>query len=336
MRILLTIVILAGLAWSGWWFYGAQARETALDDWLAARRADGWLAEAQDIRVTGFPNRLDTIVTGLDLADPASGWAWQADEFQILSLSYKPHHFIAVWPGEQRVGTPQGAIEVTSGLMRGSVVFAPNARLTLDRATIEIEEMTLSATSGWEASIGSAIVAARRAEEGAPEFSYDLGIDASDAVLPALGVGRHDLTEILSRGIRSAGLDATLTFDRSLDRASVEGENPNLLAARLRDLSLDWGRLDLRGQGRIAADADGRAEGEINLRARNWREMIDIAEASDALSGAAAGALRTGLALLATLGGDGNSLQVPLVFGDGDARLGPVRIGAAPRLIRER
>jgi hypothetical protein len=75
MRILLAIVILAGLGWSGWWYFGATMRQNAVEDWLSGRRDAGWVAEAGDIAVHGFPNRIDMIVEGLDLADPEAGWA---------------------------------------------------------------------------------------------------------------------------------------------------------------------------------------------------------------------------------------------------------------------
>ncbi|MCB1402114.1 MAG: hypothetical protein KDJ81_04610, partial [Rhodobacteraceae bacterium] len=39
------------------------------------------------------------------------------------------------------------------------------------------------------------------------------------------------------------------------------------------------------------------------------------------------------LGLIATLSGDAESLKVPLDFEDGVARLGPVVLGAAPRLV---
>lgn len=336
MRILLTIVILAGLAWSGWWLYAARSREAALADWLEARRQDGWLAEARDIEVRGYPNRLDAIVTGLDLADPASGWTWSADEFQILSLSYRPHHVIAAWPGEQTIGTPQGSVTLASALMRGSVVFEPSPRLALDRVTIEVEDLTLVAEDGWHAAVGSATVAARRAGDGAPEFAYDLGIAAADVVPPRAWTEQVDRTGLLPTAIGAAELDALLDFDRPWDRAAVEGENPALETMRIRDVSLIWGELDLRGRGRLVADAAGRAEGKLDLRARNWREMLRIAESSGALPGAAASALSTGLGLIAALGGDENTLSVPLVFENGRTRLGPVAIGEAPRLSRGR
>ena len=132
MRTLLAIVVLAALGWSAYWWVHATAMDRAMTGWLADRRAAGWVAEAEDVRVRGFPSRVDTIVTGLDLADPRGGWAWQAEEFQVLSLSYRPNHVIAVLPGEQVLSTPYETIRAKAGQLRGSVIFRPTPRLELD------------------------------------------------------------------------------------------------------------------------------------------------------------------------------------------------------------
>ena len=168
MRRLLAIVILAALGWSGWWWWHASMREAAVNDWLAERRAAGWVAEAAEVRVTGYPNRIDTVVTGLELADPEQGWSWSAPEFQFLSLSYRPHHIIAVWPGEQVVGTPYDTLRLSAEVLRGSVVFEPSPRLALDRATIEIGGLSIASELGWTMTIGKAVLATRQAAEGSP------------------------------------------------------------------------------------------------------------------------------------------------------------------------
>jgi hypothetical protein len=76
--------------------------ESALPGWLDARAAEGWIAEYESDAHRGFPNRFDTTITGLDLADPETGVAWSAPFFQILSLSYQPNHVIAVFPPTRR------------------------------------------------------------------------------------------------------------------------------------------------------------------------------------------------------------------------------------------
>jgi hypothetical protein len=333
MRVLLAIVILAAAGWSGWWYVGATARDRAITGWLAERRAAGWVAEAEDVRVTGFPNRIDTFVTGLDLADPEAGWSWRADEFQVLSLSYKPHQFIAVLPGTQAVATPFETITATSDTLRGSMMFRPNPRLELDHMTFEIGGMGIKSERGWTAGIGKAILATRRAAEGPPN-AHDLTFNAENLALPAGVTEELNAGALLPDAISTVSLDATLAFDRPWDRSSVEGGNPALEEVRIRDVSLTWGRLDLRGRGTLEVDEDGFAEGRLDLRARNWQEMIDIAEGAGALDPGMAGAVRAGLGLIAQLAGDGNAINVPLDFADGVARLGPIVIGPAPVLAR--
>jgi hypothetical protein len=329
MRVLLAIVILAAAGWSGWWYLGATAHERAVTRWLDERRAAGWVAEAEEVRVTGFPNRIDTMVTGLDLADPEAGWSWRADEFQVLSLSYRPNHVIAVLPGPQVVATPFETITATSETLRGSVIFRPSPRLELDHMTFKIADMRLSSDRGWTAGIGEAILATRAADGVAN--AHDLAFNATDLALPAVtgGLGAG----VLPGAIETVALDATLAFDRPWDRASVEAGNPTLESVRVRDVSLTWGKLDLRGHGTLEVDEQGFAQGRLDLRARNWEEMIDVAEAAGALAPGVAGAVRAGLGLIAGLGGSG-AINVPLDFEGGQARLGPVVIGPAPVLAR--
>lgn len=334
MRWLLAIVALLVLGWSGWWWFGATVRERAVESWLAERRADGWVAEAADIRVAGFPNRIDMTVEGLALADPESGWSWTAPEFQVLSLSYKPHQFITVWPGEQVIASPFETTTVASEVMRGSVVFEPNRRLALDRSTIEIEAMTLTGASGWQAGVDTALVSTRQAGDRAPPFSHDVSVEVAGLTPPRGWLDGIDRAGVLPDAIDALTLDATLVFDRPWDRVAVEGDNPALQQVRLRGATARWGELELSGSGTVSADAAGFAEGEIELEARNWREVLAVAEAGGLLPPAVAGGIRTGLELLARFGGGGDSLSVPLEFRDGRTRLGPVPVGPAPRLTR--
>jgi hypothetical protein len=330
MRALLAIVILAVLGWSGWWWVGATARDRAVTEWLAGRRAAGWVAEGE-VRVTGFPNRIDTIVSGLDLADPGAGWSWRAGEFQVLSLSYRPNHFIAVLPGTQVVATPFETITADSETLRGSMLFRPTRALELDHMTFEIAGMELASDRGWTAGIGEAILATRRAEEA---NAHDLAFNAEDLALPAGLTADLNAEALLPDTIGSVALDATLAFDRPWDRSSIEGGAPALEGVAVRDVAVTWGRLDLRGRGTLEVDDRGFAEGRLDLRASNWQEMIDVAEAAGALDPTVAGAVRAGLGLIARLGGDASAIDVPLDFADGVARLGPIVIGPAPVLAR--
>jgi hypothetical protein len=350
MRLLLAMLVLLALAtlgWTGWWFYQADAREQAVRAWLAERRAAGWEAEAAELQVSGFPYRFDTEVTGLGLADPAAGWSWAAPRFQFVSLAYRPQHIIADWPGEQVFATPFETVRVASDVLRGSVVFDPLPRLPLDRATVEVRGMTLAGDRGWQATVTRALFALRRAPapetipEAIPEaipdaVAYDVSLTAEGLRLPEAWTARLDRAGTLPEALEAAGIDATVLYDRPWDRTTVEGENPAVVAIRIREARFGWGRLDLRGSGTLRPDAEGFAEGEIALRARNWRDMLDAAEGAGALGGAfggaISGALRGGLGLLAQLSGDPEVLELPLTFAGGRTRLGPIALGPAPVL----
>jgi hypothetical protein len=269
MRALLAIIVLLALGWCGWWYFAAATRQQGIEGWLAERRADGWVAEAEAVKVRGFPYRLDTTVTGLELADPAAGWSWDAPEFQFLSLAYKPHEIIAIWPREQTVATPYETIAITSETLRGSVAFEPNPRLALDRATVEIAGRTLRGASGGQAGIGTAVFATRQAGAAAPAFAHDVAFTAEALTLPAEVTAGIDRAGVMPAAIEAVKLDATLVFDRPWDRPAIEGENPALEALRLRAASATWGELDLRAEGTLEADADGFAAGRIDLRVSN-------------------------------------------------------------------
>ena len=336
MRTLLAIVILAALGWSGYWYVHATAVDRAVTGWLAERRAAGWVAEADDVRVRGFPSRVDTTLTGLDLADPKAGWSWHAEAFQVLSLSYRPNHVIAVLPGEQVLATPLDTFRATAERLRGSVIFKPTPRLELDHMTFEIGDMQIASDSGWTAKIGKAILATRQAADGTP-FAHDLAFNAERLALPeALTetlTGRLGGKRVLPAEIGTVGVDATLVFDKPWDRPAVEGENPALEAIRVRDLALTWGTLDLHGSGTLEVDAHGFARGRMDLKARNWRAMVDVAEEAGLDPGVAA-AVRGGLGLMASLSGNRDTVSVPLDFKGGVARLGPIVLGPAPLLAR--
>src|SRR6185312_482244 len=169
-----------------------------------------------------FPNRVDTIVTGLDLADPDAGWSWHAERFEILSLSYKPHHVIAVLPGTQVFANPYDKLTLTSDKLDGSVIFRPTPRLELDHMTFETENLHIAAESGWTAGIGKALIATRQATgEGVAPFSHDLSIDIERLGLPAEVIAALQADKVLPSEIDSFTVDATLGFDRPWARAAL-------------------------------------------------------------------------------------------------------------------
>jgi len=140
-----------------------------------------------------------------------------------------------------------------------------------------------------------------------------------------------DPRERLPQVIETVHLDALAAFDAPWDRAAFEGRKPQLTALRLRDVHATWGEIMISAVGRTKVDKDGFLQGEITIKARNWRAMVDLLEASGVIPRDLARTVRRGLGLMAGLRG-GDELEVPLEFADGGTYLGPIPIGRAPRI----
>ncbi len=330
MRRLLVLVCMAAVLWAGYWFIGSRSVEAGLELWLKDRRAEGWVADTSDVAVKGFPNRFDATITDLNLADPNTGLAWSAPFFQILALSYKPNHVIAVWPPQQVLATPDGKITIASERMQGSVVFRPDTNLTLDRATIVLEALKLNAEAGWHAEFPTARLASRTIE--GYESTYQIGFDASQMVLS------DDLLKLIGQTglpnvFESLRFDAEITFDAPWDRFAVERRRPQPRAINLSMLRAEWGQLELQAAGDLEIDASGTPTGDISVRATNWREMIKIGVAAGAIPAEISDTLESGLSLVAGLSGNKDTLDLPLSFRNGRVALGPVPLGPAPLIF---
>ncbi len=333
MKKLFVVVMLAALGWSGYWWLGAKAQKEAFSGWLAAQQQRGWVAETENLTVAGYPNRFDTTFTGLELANPAEGWAWSAPLFQILALSYKPYHVIAVWPREHRVSTPEGTVTVRSDVTRGSIVVEPNTRLALDRSTIEIENMTLNGLEGWEASLTKGQFSTQQAANGtAPGFAHDIYLDIDDLSLPDALRTFLDRTGELPQVLKTVNLNMTAAFDAPWDRIAIEGTTPALTSASITNFQINWGALELKMRGAFDVRSDGYAEGKIDVTARNWKGMLRMVRDAGMISPDMAQTVERGLDQLSS---DGRTLNITLVYQDGQTRIGEgfltIPIGPAPR-----
>lgn len=333
MRGLITLVLVLSLGWSAWWLIGTTAQKTAIETWMEQRREAGWVAEVEEFKVTGYPNRFDSIFTDLTLSNPQAGWTWQAPHFQLLALSYKPNHIIAVWPGTHSYSTRNDTITITSSLFRGSLIFKPDTALSLDRMQLEITDLVLAGETDWRASATEASIAffAHNAPDQLPN-SYDLYIKALEFSPPATWRDSVDQSGALPETIPEAIFDATLTYDNPWDRFAIEHTNPRMTAIQIRDLRFLWGDLNLNGKGSIDITNEGYMDGTFTLQAQKWRELLDVIIAAQLLTPDFATALDRGISVVAALAGNPEDIEIKLRFKDRLTYIGSIPIGPAPRV----
>ncbi|PIB25832.1 hypothetical protein BFP76_12570 [Amylibacter kogurei] len=330
MRILVIAILVAALGWAAYWFIGSSAQERSVKNWLGQQQNAGWVADTSNVNVRGFPNRFDTIISDLNIADPNSGWAWSAPQMQFLMLSYKPNHIIAQWPQTQTVSTPNQNITVNSDEISASLVFRANTALALDRFTASLDNVKLNSNQGWDSQIQSAILATRRTD--ASEFSYDIAFDALGFTPASEIKAQFDKSGVLPATFETFSISTTAHYDAQWDRLSVEGNLPELTKLDINEANAIWGGLEVQAKGSVTLDNQGYPTGKLTVRAKNWKDMIKLAQENGAIDAGLARKLETGMGLIAMLSGNQNTLDVPLSFANRITSIGPIPVGPAPQI----
>ena len=325
---LLIIVLTAATLWAGYWVVGSIGADRAMTSWLNDRRTDGWQADYSDLSVAGFPNRFDTTITDVALADPKAGWAWTAPFFQILTLSYKPNHLIAAWPNTQTLQTPLGRQTIQSTQMQASLVVDAGARLPLNRTNFIAHDLVLTPDAGEPTAMKTLRAAIQRLE--GTNTTYRFAITADEFAPGSDWRGLLDPKGALPKTLSALSADITVAFDAPWDLNALESKRPQPTQITVKLAEGTWGALRLATAGDLAIDENGVPSGRITIKARNWRDILAMAVTSGTLSTGMAAQAERGLSLLATMSGNPETLDIPLDMGGGFVRLGPIPIATSP------
>ena len=324
MRAVIWLTAVFAIFYGGYWAVGSRAVLEGTETALADLRAAG-LADYAAVDLTGFPSRFDLTVTAPQLTSVDRSLHWSAPEVQVYALSYRPHHIIAVLPGEQALRLGRETIAIGSDDLRASAVFGIDPDLPLKRAQSVGTGLTLKSNQGWGAAAREARLAIR---EGASATDQELGAEVFD-----LSLSGQPADLLAEAGLPEGGghlrLDAVLALDRPLDR-HLPAAPVRITEADIRAAELTWGTVRLGGSGRIEITASGQPEGRIALTIHDWRAALPLATALGLITPETAPTVEKALDGLAQLGG-GSELTLPLVFADGWMSLGPIPLGPAPR-----
>jgi hypothetical protein len=331
MKTLLWIVGGVAVAVAALWFAGARGTERVMAGWLEDRAAEGWVVNYDAIRTEGFPTRFQTTITALDLADPATGLAWQAPDFTLTQRALRPDHIRADWPMTQSIASPFERVSVTADALWADIDVQPTANLALDASTTVMRGVVFDSNLGWQTTLETGQLDVTR-HDGATA-GYDVVFEARGMVPPAAITTRLDPGGLLPEAIALTRYDAAMVFDRPWDLSALETARPQITALDLHEARAEWGALLFRASGEVAVDDAGRMTGSVAIRAENWREMLDMSVRAGVLSAGLRDVVETTLGFVAGLSGRPEDIDTTLRFDDGFAFFGPIPIGEAPRLV---
>lgn len=330
MRGLLVLVLALATVWGGYWVVGSTAVQRGAEGWFEDQVLRGKVATNAGIDVRGFPNRFDVKVTEPRLADPVSGFGWEAPFAQVYSMSWKPWHLIAALPNSQTITTPDQAISLETSKLLASLKLVPGTALALDGIIINGTDIAATSSLGWVVRAAGAQLATRVA--GAETNRHEVNLSVTglipDPGLMAALAGLSDLPPL----IETARVNAILIASAPIDRF-VQDTKPALTGLVIDDALVRWGDMDLTFGGTIRADANGFADGRIDIALTNWRKVLAPAVALGMIKPEVAPTVEKMMALMAGQSGDGSVLKLPLVMNAGRMSLGPLPLGPAPRLV---
>lgn len=330
-KIVIAVLVLAAL-WAGYWFGAARLVERGADDWFRAQTQNGGLAGHDGLRVTGFPAHFRLDITRPHVADPTLETGWAAPEVRVSARSWMPWRVTLDLPEQQTLDLPGQEVTISSSAITATVAVEPGATLPLDRTDISGDGLSLLSSEGW--SLALARVTARTERDGTDPLTHHLTAEATsitpDEAFRRRLTARSDLPELID-GLRLA---ASLSFTAPLDRNAAEMQ-PRLTALDLREGKLTWGTLVLTAKGRLTPDADGRAEGQIDLSLQGWRDLVPVLVAAQLVTPEVAPTVTRALEVMAK-NGTAEVLEMPLVLSEGWMRLGPIPLGPAPMLADQR
>lgn len=328
-RATLALCALFAVLYSGYWVVGWAGLPKGAEAWAEDRRAEGWQVEWDDFSVAGFPSRFDTTLTEPRIADPQTGWSWQAPFFQLLALSYKPNHLIAVWPERHQFATPNGLYDINHQKAQASLVFSNGTDLRIARANLVVD--TLEVMQQDSRFAADSLRFAIRPVAETPLF-YQVGFDIQNLAPTTAAKAQLDPVGVLPAAIETLEFDATVGFDAPWDRYALEHQRPQPTELQIANAQATWGGLDLRIAADLQIDDFGQASGEIAVKATNWREIAALTNNAGLIPAGFLPLLENALGSLAELSGPANTIDVALTVRQGRISLGFIPLGSLPNL----
>jgi len=325
------LVGILALLWSAIWLIGSVATERVVGAWLAQQEQAGWVLEYDALATRGYPLSFRTVLSGLSLADPHSGWAIEAPSFRLDQPAYQPNQVRATWPETHVFSTPFERLSVRAERLDTMLQLRLLDNLALDQSLTQMTALQIDSNLGWSSSMESATLSVSLREE--PGHRYDIGFDAQGYVPAGQVLALLDPAGVLPEAIDRFRVEAVAGFDRAWDLTALELSRPQIRRLDLAELRAEWGDLALRVSGTLDVDAEGIPTGDLAVRAQNWRAMVELAANSGALADGFRGTLEAALSVLAGLSGRPEDLDATLSFADGQVYFGPFPLGPAPLIL---
>jgi hypothetical protein len=320
----IAIVVSAGGALSGYWFWSADRLAERIAAWSEQQRAWGYEVSYRGPVIGGYPFALTARFEEPRLVSPR-GWGWHGPSMSGRAALWDPFTIELDFSGLHRMTATQSEasapLEVEGDWATAVVHLQSGGRV--DRATAKVAGLTVrrfgEVLNAAHAAVG---LGPLRPADGSRPQELSLTGEAGGITLPEGGAGP------LGPDLQRLAFAATLLGEIPPGgrREMLEQWRAAGGTLEVGRLELVWGVLDLQGEGSLALDPQLRPAGKIDARMSGLSETMDRLVTVKLLGSDRARLLKAALRALAD-GADGEGRPVvalPITLDDGRLYLGPV------------
>ncbi|MDP3175186.1 MAG: DUF2125 domain-containing protein, partial [Phenylobacterium sp.] len=267
------ILLVAIVAWTGYWFWARiQTRET-LDLQAQALRAAGYEVSWKTRSLGGYPFRMDVTLTDAVVRDP-SGWALSAPRLEGEAFMHALGHWMLATPQGLSFNRPVGGpVEVTGKLLRASFTGFDKRPPSL---SFEGVDLAFAAAPGAQP---FPLTTAGRVE-----FHLRPGPDDEGGVFLKVDAGKARGGLLLAR--IAGDKPVAIRWNSTLSKMSaMQGANwPAMVRAwstaggamKLRDAGIGAGDAGVEASGgQFTVGGDGRARGVLDVSIRQPVRVVE-------------------------------------------------------------
>jgi hypothetical protein len=266
------LVVLAA-AWTGFWYFSAGKAQASLDEWRTREANAGRVYRCGEESFGGYPFRIEMHCRNPQVEDRGTGLALRSNDLMAVAQVWDPTLLISEISGPLTVapfgGEPTMTMKWTlaQASLRGLPVSSQRVSIVVDKPGLT------SSDSSVLASADHLEFHARRAADSTSENpALDIALDFTHFLSPPMGSYAAVSTDAHIVGVLRGIGDFT----------------PKPVAAKLRELQANNGRLELTTarfqQGDLVATATGAVSltprgtlnGEVQLTVNNFAKLLQV------------------------------------------------------------
>jgi len=320
------------------WYFTVRTMRAGLEEWVAARRGDGWQVSAASPEAGGWPVAATLTLADFEInggaADVPGGVSWHADRVTLRLTPRDPRHLRIEAGGVQRLRVSDvPAIAYGAGELHLLVPLRGDpSEQVLELRGRNLRAHVAAGTVTDLTTVASLVARiAVHPAAGRDEAAVSLAATADEIGLPS-----HE-DWALGQRVRSlsvdGAIDGPLPVATSVTARATEWRDAGG-STRVQRVALHWGALDLTAHASLSLDHQLQPAGAATADVSGYAPTLDVLARHGAISDSAAVAAKAMLSLLAATPADGgpSQVEVPLTLHGGTLSMHDIPLLRLPHL----